>query len=504
MAVCRVAVQEERRFPLFDLPRELRDWVFDYVISDPWLVPANAAAATSEVDVQTIHFGIERPRLTSMCLVSKQFQYEYLQRVDRQTTIIMLDHKDFQFADYHPNGTRFQRIATTARHLEIRMFATCANMCGDMADECDILRLEQFLSESLPRFNALQTVVVRMGIWSSEQAMTLEWPASEHSKNLQEFLEKAKITALAKLSRIEVYNSEREWQDFETAFCSKRLSATWTLRGGWKPIIRPKKKRESEKPSLDQADQQAAQVDAQATVTTASTVSPIADTHGTGQHLITSSHVDTPSVPTPNMTMFNASVATADRLPSMLTDFSNMTQSSSVTNAATVEDEMTVASILAETSMMTSATTQTISTNSAPSSVVEALPSPFPFTLSNSELYTEYEFSPSDLAWVDLRMNTISAETEEDTESSSTLSSPPATPSSSEDTPNSPITPMTELSSPDLEMRTSISIGGPLAKSAPDFSGWTEDPGDAIAQQLGLTQDLASTSNISEKGPKVS
>jgi hypothetical protein len=500
MAVCRAAIDEERRFPLFDLPPELRAWIFDHVIADPQLVPAKAAAATSEVDVQTIHFSIERPRLNNMCLVSKQFRHEYLQRVDRQTTIVMLDHKDFQFADYHPNGSRFHRVATSTRHLEIRMFATCANMCGDLADECDILRLQQFLSETLPRFSALQSVVIRMGIWSSEQATELDWPASEHSKNLQEFLEQAKITALAKLSSVEIYNSEREWQDFETAFCPKRLSATWTRREGWKPIIRPKKKKVAEKLSLDQATQQAAQIVTQTTVTTAPAVTMIAYTQGTAQHLNSSSIVDNSANPHTNLNIFTASAAPADRIPSVFTEIHSMMPSTSVTAAAaaTSEDEITVAAILAGTAMMSSTAPQPLPLISLPpSNILETIAPSIPQILPRpAEQFTSLAPSLStDLAWVDLNMNDdvgvgyLSPSTDRDTDSAPSTPSPPTTPSLS-DSLASPITPMTELSSPDMEMRSSTSVNGSTVKNTDPLSHWAQPSTNFSSQQAHTSQEL--------------
>ena len=205
----------DRPFPLFDLPRELRDWIYDYIpsksitlsskvttvttrgdggdssndindtdmpdLSNAGIAGVPALLALPEDRQQMIHFMLERPRQTAPSLVSRAFRAEYLARVDRQTTLVMVDHKDFQFATYDPTGTRLATstiampnavgktfpggLAATVRNLEIRMFATCSGMCEDTADECDLIRLGEFLKATTPKFPGLKRVVVRIGIW---------------------------------------------------------------------------------------------------------------------------------------------------------------------------------------------------------------------------------------------------------------------------------------------------------------------------------------------------
>ncbi|KAM3421590.1 hypothetical protein BST61_g1977 [Cercospora zeina] len=184
-------------FPFFDLPRELRDMIYD---------------ETRELRITKVKtesgllasWSFLVPRNTTVC---RQFHSEATQRIEKVPELTLTDTSAFLFDEPAPLSPQLWP-PTLMLHLAVKDFP------HDLADH------ERWIKPWLERMSDLQVLRIRMQVDCPHEAMLVETIVRSqfwlHLKNLQE---------------LHVLRVDRELFDFADASSSRPL-ATWTSESG--------------------------------------------------------------------------------------------------------------------------------------------------------------------------------------------------------------------------------------------------------------------------------
>ncbi|CAK4032718.1 Hypothetical predicted protein [Lecanosticta acicola] len=212
---------EEKTFPFFDLPPELREWVYDNLSGDETVIASPTMEAAMSVK--------DCPLANIMC-VSKQIKEEYEHVAEPKMRLIYSDHQDFNFT-LPPLPCRLVDV----KIVELRMFVVCEHTCPGNATHCEAANdLRQTLG--LVAGKLLLTppdakVELKLGLWWKEKE-NRNWPETPHAENVVAEL-KTRVEEIQQLSRVDIYRSDERCLDAEKIVDSEKLLATWSRDEGW-------------------------------------------------------------------------------------------------------------------------------------------------------------------------------------------------------------------------------------------------------------------------------
>lgn len=207
-------------FPFFELPAELREWIYDYLEGDEVVVEAPSIAATLSVKKQ--------PLANIMC-VSKQFRREYEHVAASKTTLIYSDHEDFDFS-----LPALPCRLVGVKIVEIRMFVVCEHTCPGNINHCDaandLRQTFNLIDKVLPNLSDAK-IELKLGLWWKANEKQ-DWPETPHADTLVADL-KSRVETMEQLSRVEIYRSPERCLEADKLADGERLLVTWTKEGGW-------------------------------------------------------------------------------------------------------------------------------------------------------------------------------------------------------------------------------------------------------------------------------
>lgn len=242
-----MSAPDGRPFPFFDLPRELRDAVYQEVIERRPLKPPSSH--TKNQSGLTLH--ITAPE-TALLLTNRQFKTEYREQLSNSTQIRLIEN--WEFAPWcHSDMLELEPFAGDIRYAELWLYAKdrCCSTgkspgaqssgAGEAWQEnCSaahvIRRHIDWLHVKLSRWTALRSISIKLFVrWSPYRKETdYKWPKAPHGSDLHFALDE--MTAMhernIKMDQLEVYQyTGYTYRDFKQG-----PYVTWDEKGGWRAV----------------------------------------------------------------------------------------------------------------------------------------------------------------------------------------------------------------------------------------------------------------------------
>lgn len=214
-------IASDQTFPFFDLPPELREWVYDYLSGDEVCILSPALEASMSV--------VDYPLANILC-VSKQIKQEYEHVAAHKTKLVYTDHQDFDFT-LPPLPAKLVQV----KNVELRMFVVCEHTCPGNTLHCeaanDLRQTFSLISDKESTWFAGTNVELKLGLWWKADEKW-NWPETPHADNLVTEL-KTGVEKLEQLSRVDVYRSSERCLEADKIVDKDNLLATYTREDGW-------------------------------------------------------------------------------------------------------------------------------------------------------------------------------------------------------------------------------------------------------------------------------
>lgn len=213
-----------RLFPFFQLPRELRDTVYDHLE-----VRYPAMTRKDRKNIYAIEASVETIA-TQARLVSRQFKLEVEDRIRSTTRLTLRDHEDYAWSN-HPK--LFQTVAEAITDIDITLLA----FCDDTACVSDCTAAEElekhkiWIEELVDGMPNLRNIDVLLNIeWCVQKDYT--WPNAPHGHELQQLL--STFIEMTSLGSLNVRRFPRD--SVEAPYdpeASYELWVSWDKEKGW-------------------------------------------------------------------------------------------------------------------------------------------------------------------------------------------------------------------------------------------------------------------------------
>jgi hypothetical protein len=174
-------------FPFFDLPRELRDEVYDSGLIFKQKIPTQTAARLRG----------RRVANPTLLQVSKQFRQEYLERAERQTCLVVVDRPE-----YHGESIKLPTSLSYIRKLEVHIAIAC-DAPDHLIDKCRVVKEMRmhhtWIASLCSQIRNLDSVSIKVVIDPHQYIDTCE----RHLLELQH-----KLTSVEELKLLEVWHCD--------------------------------------------------------------------------------------------------------------------------------------------------------------------------------------------------------------------------------------------------------------------------------------------------------
>lgn len=223
----RLALNEDKHFDFFELPRELRDGIYDgltedYALGRPHecLCPAAHMKPNPEVNLT----GGPKPALL---VLNRQFEHEYKEWVRRSALLIYRDISHC-FTSTKLTGS-LKDVSKFECHLTVYTGMESATTHADEAAS-HVQMLQSALEATLEQVNKIQTLTVNVYVVMVSKATEADWLVllqnSDFSFGLKELIDAVAPTKIALFTIL-----GRHWEQIPDE--DRRLRRTWTEGGGW-------------------------------------------------------------------------------------------------------------------------------------------------------------------------------------------------------------------------------------------------------------------------------
>lgn len=265
-------ITDGKVFPFFELPRELRDWIYDYCFGDavkipisrhalglPEVLPNNAIEAENEAEDkdaseteeddsdEEVHdsdyeyleallghaiLSVAKPALPHLLCTSRAIKSEYEKRINNLTTLNICDNHEYEFT---PPALQGRLVKLQKMHFSIatRCFSCLSDASGPQCGAVkDIRSTVELINQVLLQMPHVKSISVTFGIQWTPEALCMRWPTTVHSGEMGAALER--ITKVPKVSAVDVYRcGPKEWEVNHNP-STKDMYVSWTKTDGWR------------------------------------------------------------------------------------------------------------------------------------------------------------------------------------------------------------------------------------------------------------------------------
>ncbi|KXT14068.1 hypothetical protein AC579_10546 [Pseudocercospora musae] len=232
-----LARMRQKTFRFMDMPREMRDSVYESLATDAIVA-----------ETQTIQVSIERGPRLSLLLVSRQFRKEYTESIKRSAKLVVLDRGKVDVPlQLKPQATvRLCQAAKLTATASFRLLAICLSPDIDHNRGCtlsnDLKRHASWIRTLAPQSSHLKQIHISMLLCllvkAEAKVKSVQWPASfiNHTVklSLESLVERAGQPSLAvDVGVVASENRGKEW-DWQRDVRHAKPYGSWTQEEGWK------------------------------------------------------------------------------------------------------------------------------------------------------------------------------------------------------------------------------------------------------------------------------
>jgi hypothetical protein len=210
---------QQQVFRFFDLPRELRDDIYDQSL----------VFKTKYASQHGVRLRARRSTILSLLLVNHQFQAEYLERAAQHTCLVVTDRGTF-----HGEDVKLPKPLSYARQLEV-FLATCCespSLHGDKRHPCSVIRElrmhRKWIVHLCAQMKFLQSLKIEVMLDPHGNVSGCEEAFLKHQHRLTNF-----DASIAPLKGLEVYHSSHYVSEGVWSFNRPRkLVLEWDAASG--------------------------------------------------------------------------------------------------------------------------------------------------------------------------------------------------------------------------------------------------------------------------------
>lgn len=232
---------EEAPFRFFDLPRELRDWCYDYMIGPTIKLKTMRDREEYDSDSETddtskntvkdrcaLELAIRAPPLVDVLRASRELKSEYEQRAVKQTMLIIYDHlQNETFMEFTPGTVNVSHFNWVTR-AEYRGAAHCPQ-----DQECvrDVELAKQWMEATVSKLSNLRDLRVYLALHCETADGKSRWPKYSHRDDVQGELRG--VTEIDCVTQLHVFRGAQTVYKLEEIPAEDMLYVRWTRRDGW-------------------------------------------------------------------------------------------------------------------------------------------------------------------------------------------------------------------------------------------------------------------------------
>ncbi|TKA76310.1 hypothetical protein B0A55_04198 [Friedmanniomyces simplex] len=199
-------------FNFFDLPRELRDLIYDFSLTFKRKIRSQHGARLRGRNVAE----------SSLLLVNKQFRREYFERAEHHTCLVIVDRPEF-----HGDLLKLPPAISYARSLELYLAIACDSP-DHFTDQCRVIKEarmhRKWIADLCQKMRQLQSLSIKLIIDPHQHIQACESKLLE----LQH-----KLTNFEELKALGVYHCDYAGKETGWSFASKRtVVMEWSAEDG--------------------------------------------------------------------------------------------------------------------------------------------------------------------------------------------------------------------------------------------------------------------------------
>lgn len=234
------ANDQMRPFRFFELPRELRDWCYDYMIGPTVGIKVMRTAADTcsefnggrdpRVNDRVPETSIKAPPIINLLCISQQFKNEYEDRASKQTTLIVSDHNRNCWEDLSPQSLGIKDLIWT-NNVQYLGMLRCERDCRHLSAVSDAERTAKWIRSTMAKMSKSSKIRVDLALNCEVCNEGCNWHGRRSERYLRDALQM--IAATRQVMRLQVFRGGPKQQELDDVPSEDQLYVRWNEANGW-------------------------------------------------------------------------------------------------------------------------------------------------------------------------------------------------------------------------------------------------------------------------------